>query len=196
MLRRYESVVTILTLFSSKLIRIPVKTGRVSSREYDRDTFSTVSTSTSPLILNAASASKPGSCGKSSAAYALMRYSFSPAASLTVPPESSCSSEKLPPGSDRTMSLKMRAGMTTLPSSSTSAGDDVWTEISMSVADSLTTPSPASRSIPPSNWIVDLADTPRETRASFLPKVSVLQTALIQPPSSPYYYYLTLYLLD
>src|SRR5215207_9504796 len=185
MLRRYESVVTILTLFSSKLMRIPVKTGRVSSREYDRETFSTVSTSTSPLILNAASASKPGSCGKSSAAYALMRYSFSPAASLTVPP-----------GSDRTMSLKMRAGMTTLPSSSTSAGDDVWTEISMSVADSLTTPSPASRSIPPSNWIVDLADTPRETRASFLPKVSVLQTALIQPPSSPYYYYLTLYLLD
>ena len=82
------------------------------------------------------------------------------------------------------------------PSSSTSAGDDVWTEISMSVADSLTTPSPASRSIPPSNWMVDLAETPRETSASFLPKVSVLQTALIPPPFSPYYYYLTLYLLD
>src|SRR5215218_2687603 len=196
MLSRYESVVTILTLFSSKLMRIPVKTGLVSSREYDRDTFSTVSTRTSPLILNAASASTPGSCGKSSAAYALMRYSFSPAASLTVPPAPSCPSEKLPPGGARTLSLRMRAGMTPLPSSSTSAGDDVWTEISMSVADSLTTPSLASRSIPPSNWIVDLADTPRETRASFLPKVSVLQTALIQPPSSPYYYYLTLYLLD
>src|SRR5918997_3907371 len=196
MLRRYESVVTIRTRESSKLIRIPVNTGRVSSREYDLATFSTVSTSNSPLILKALSASKPGSCGKSSAPYARMRYSFSPAASLTVPAELSCSRENLPPGKDLTMSLKMRAGMTTRPSSSTSAGDEVSTELSMSVADSRNAPSAASRSIPPSNWIVDLAETPRETRASFLPKVSVLQTALMSPPLSPYYYYLSLYLLD
>jgi hypothetical protein len=119
-----------------------------------------------------------------------MRYSFSPATSLTVPSESSCSSEKLPPGSDRTMSLKMRAGITTRPSPSTSARDDVWIEISMSVADSPSTSPLPSRSIPPSNWMVDLAETPRETSANFLPNVSVLQTALILPPFSPYYYYL------
>src|ERR687898_1945127 len=119
-----------------------------------------------------------------------MRYSFSPATSLTIPSESSCSSEKLPPGSDRTMSLKMRAGITTRPSPSTSAHDDVWIEISMSVADSPSSSPLPSRSIPPSNWMVDLAETPRETSASFLPNVSVLQTALILPPFSPYYYYL------
>src|ERR671921_1723790 len=125
-----------------------------------------------------------------------MRYSFSPATSLTVPSESSCSSEKLPPGSDLTMSLKMRAGITTRPSPSTSATDEVWIEISMSVADNSSTSPLPPRRIPPSNWMVDLAETPRETRASFLPNVSVLQTALMLPPSSPYYYYLTLYLLD
>ena len=38
--------------------------------------------------------------------------------------------------------------------------------------------------------MVDLAETPRETSASFLPNVSVLQIALILPPFSPYYYYL------
>ena len=119
-----------------------------------------------------------------------MRYSFSPATSLTVPSEASCSSEKLPPGNDLTMSLKMRAGMTTRPSPSTSAGEEVWIEISMSVADNLSASPPASRSIPPSNWMVDLADTPRETSCSFLPNVSVLQIALMQPPFSPYYYYL------
>ena len=52
---RYESVVTIRTRDSSKLIRMPVRTGLVSSREYDRETFSTVSTSTSPDIVKAPS---------------------------------------------------------------------------------------------------------------------------------------------
>jgi hypothetical protein len=58
------------------------------------------------------------------------------------------------------MSLKMRAGITTRPSSETSAGELVWMEISMSVADNLTTLSPVSRRIPPSNCIVERADTP------------------------------------
>ncbi len=112
-----------------------------------------------------------------------MRYSFSPAASLTVPSEPSCSRVNCPPGNDLTMSLKMRAGMTTRPSPSTSAGDDVWIEISMSVADNFSASPSASRRIPPSNCMVDLADTPRETNCSFLPNVSVLQTALIRLPS-------------
>jgi hypothetical protein len=103
---------------------------------------------------------------------------------------------KFPTGSDLTMSLKMRAGMTTRPSPSTSAGDLVWIEISMSVALNLSAPSSASRRIPPSNCMVDRAETPRDTRASFLPKTSVLQTALIRPPFSSYYYYQNIYLLD
>jgi hypothetical protein len=88
------------------------------------------------------------------------------------------------------MSLKMRAGMTTRPSPSTSAGEEVWMEISMSVADNFRASPPASTSIPPSNWMVDLADTPRDTNCSLLLKVSVLQMALMTPPFSPYYYYL------
>src|SRR5919107_3603187 len=119
-----------------------------------------------------------------------MRYSLSPATSLTVPSEASCSNEKLPPGNDLTMSLKILAGITTRPSPSISAGDEVWIDISMSVADNFNAPSPASRSIPPSNWMVDLADTPRTTSANSLPNVSVLQTAHMLPPFSPYYYYL------
>src|SRR5215204_1347527 len=125
-----------------------------------------------------------------------MLYSLSPATSLTVPSEGSCSNEKLPPGNDLTMSLKMRAGMTTRPSPSTSAGEEVWIEISMSVADNFRASPSASRSIPPSNWMVDLAETPRETSCSFLPNVSVLQIALILPPFAPCYYYLTIYLLE
>src|ERR687889_393171 len=119
-----------------------------------------------------------------------MRYSFPPATSLTVPSESSCSNVKLPPGSDLTMSLKMRAGITTPPPPSTSATHDVWIEISMSVADKPGASPLPSRSIPPSNWMVDLAETPRETNANFLPNVSELQTAQMLPPFSPYYYYL------
>jgi hypothetical protein len=63
-------------------------------------------------------------------------------------------------------------------------------EISMSVADNFRASPPASTSIPPSNWMVDLADTPRDTNCSLLLKVSVLQIALMLPPFSPYYYYL------
>jgi hypothetical protein len=184
-LNLYESVVTILTRDSSKEIKIPVNTGRVSSLEYDLETFSTVSTSASPLILNAAASSNFGSCGKSSAAYARMRYSFSRAESRTTPSDLSCASASSPPGNDRTTSLKMRAGITTRPSSSTSAAAVVWIDISMSVAESLTEPSFASNKIPPRSWIVERADTPRETNASFLLNRSVLQTALIaSPPSS------------
>jgi hypothetical protein len=49
----------------------------------------------------------------------------------------------------------------------------------MSVADSLTTSPLASRRIPPSNWMVVLAETPRDTNPSFLLNVSVLHTALM-----------------
>src|SRR5918997_5962865 len=118
-----------------------------------------------------------------------MRYAFSPATSLTVPSESSCSNVKLPPGNDLTMSLKMRAGITTRPPPSTSATEDVWIEISISVADNPSASPLPSRSIPPSNWMVDLAETPRETSCSFLLNVSVLQIALMQPPFSPYYHH-------
>ena len=51
---------TIRTRESSKLMRIPVSTGLVSSREYDRETFSTVSTSDSPDILKVPSSAKLG----------------------------------------------------------------------------------------------------------------------------------------
>src|SRR3712207_7174186 len=105
-----------------------------------------------------------------------MRYSFSPAANLTVPPELSYSRENPPAGNDLTMSLKMRAGMTTRPSSSISAGADVWIEISMSVADNFMASPSARRSIPPSSCMVDLAETPRDTRARSEEHTSELQS--------------------
>src|SRR5918994_1363274 len=179
MLNLYESVVTILTREPSKEIKIPVNTGRVSSLEYERETFSTVSTSASPFILKASASSNFGSRGKSSAAYARMRYSFSPAESRTTPSELSCTRVRSSLGIERTTSLKMRAGMTTFPVSSTFAGDEVWIDSSISVAESHTTPSPASNKIPVRSGMVERADTPRETNASFLPKDSVLQIALI-----------------
>src|SRR5215210_1313284 len=182
MLNLYESVVTILTRDSSKEINIPVNTARVSSLEYDRDTFSTVSTSASPPTLKASASSNFGSCGKSSAGYARMRYSFSRAESLTTPSALSCTRVRSSLDSERTTSLKMRAGMTTLPCSSTSAGEEVWIDNSISIAESLTTSSPASNKIPPRIWMVERGDTPRETNASFLPKKSVLQITLIALP--------------
>src|SRR5919112_5799757 len=178
MLNLYESVVTILTRDCSKEIKIPVSTGRVSSLEYDLETFSTVSTSAVPLIAKAPASSKLGNRGKSSAAYARIWYSFSSAESRTTPSELSYARVSSPLGNDRTTSLKMRAGMTTLPPSSTRAGDEVWIDTSMSVADSLTTSSPTSNKIPPKSWIVERADTPRDANASFPPNKSVLQTAL------------------
>src|SRR5829696_5705845 len=179
MLNLYESVVTILTRDSSKEIKIPVNTGRVSSLEYDRETFSTVSTSASPPTLKAFASSNFGSCGKSSAGYAQMRYSFSRAERLTTPSTLSYTRVRSSLDSERTTSLKMRAGITTLPCSSTSAGEEVWIDNSISIAESLTTSSPASNKIPPRIWMVERGDTPRETNASFLPKKSVLQITLI-----------------
>jgi hypothetical protein len=95
-----------------------------------------------------------------------------------------------PPGKDLTMSLKMRAGMTTRPSSSTSAGDDVWIEISMSVADNFSVSPSASRRIPPSNWMVDLADTPTRDQLQFSAKRFCVANSPHTPPFTPYYYYL------
>jgi hypothetical protein len=55
----------------------------------------------------------------------------------------------------------------------------------MSVAESRTVvSSSASNKIPPKSWIVERADTPRDTSASFLLNKSVLQTALIALPPS------------
>src|SRR5918995_46283 len=118
-----------------------------------------------------------------------MRYSFSPATSLTVPSVASCSSVKLPPGKDLTMSLKMRAGMTTRPSPSTSAGEKVWIEISMSVADNFNASSRPSRSIPPSNRMVVLAPVDKNVdNPEFLVDEMWITRELSTGQSYPHFY--------
>ena len=63
---RYESVATMTSLPASKRTRIPVRTGRDSSRDAERATRSTVSSSASRSI-ECSCASTAGSRGKSSA---------------------------------------------------------------------------------------------------------------------------------
>ena len=67
-LNRYESVAAITSLSPSKRTRMPVSTGRDSSREADLPTREIVSRKTSRSTVNALSGSISGRRGKSSAA--------------------------------------------------------------------------------------------------------------------------------
>ena len=70
---RYESVAAITILPGSKRTRIPVRTGRLSSRDAERPTRVTVSISASRSIACSGVASTSGNRGKSSAEYVCNR---------------------------------------------------------------------------------------------------------------------------
>ena len=70
---RYESVAAITSLPGSKRARIPVSTGRDSSRDAERDTCATVSSSASASTVKICVSSTSGSRGKSSALYVCSR---------------------------------------------------------------------------------------------------------------------------
>ena len=70
------------------------------------------------------------------------------------------------------MSASRRAGMTSAPSPSTSAGTVVRSESSMSVASSSTRPSLARSRTPPSTWTVPRVEVARETSARRLERSS------------------------
>ena len=67
--RRYESVAAITSFPASNRTRIPVSTGRDSSRDAERETRETVSSSDCRSTVNVPTASRSGRRGKSSAAY-------------------------------------------------------------------------------------------------------------------------------
>ena len=70
---RYESVAAITSLPGSKRTRTPVSTGRDSSRDAERLTRATVSSSVSRSTSCRSAASTSGSRGKSSAVYVFSR---------------------------------------------------------------------------------------------------------------------------
>ena len=70
---RYESVAAITSLPASKRARMPVSTGRDSSRDAERETRPTVSSSASLSTLNVPIDSTSGRRGKSSTLYVWRR---------------------------------------------------------------------------------------------------------------------------
>ena len=144
--------------------RIPVSTGRVSSREAERATLSTVSTKASPGTLTRPSASGSGKGGKSSRRSVRMWKVAEPATISTSCSDERSSSETASPGSARTTSTSRRAGSTTPPSRTTSPSSGTRSPISMSVARSSMPSDRAPRSgLPDSAWTALRVDAARVT---------------------------------
>ena len=98
---------------------MPVRIGRVSSREAERATLAIVSTNAGAGIVTTWSPPGSGSGGKSSAR-SVRRWNVAvPATISTSCSAGRSSSETSPPGSWRTTSSSRRAGRTTCPSRST-----------------------------------------------------------------------------
>ena len=114
--------------------RIPVSTGRVSSREAEPATFSAVETNASAGSETAESASGSGKGGKSSARSVRMWNVALPETSSTSCSAARSSSETCGEGSGRTTSSSSRAGRTTTPSRATSASTGTRRPTSISVA--------------------------------------------------------------
>src|SRR6266550_2764744 len=131
---RYESVAAMTSLPASKRTRIPVNTGRDSSRDAERATRETVSSSDSRSTVNVPTASRSGSRGKSSAAYVWSVDVDEPDVMRTTLSSARCSIVTSLSGSNRTRSTSSRPGTTTEPSPSTCASSEDRSESSMSVA--------------------------------------------------------------
>ena len=189
---RYESVATMTSFPASKRTRIPVSTGRDSSREAERATRSMVSSSASRSIA-CSWASTAGRRGKSSALKTCRRELYEPETICTVPSSGRYSIVTSLSGSRRASSTSGLPGMTTAPSPSTCASSVVRSDSSMSVAASVST-SPSARSrIPESTCTVPRVETARETIPSlatsssratliFIP-VPVAISAIVSSPS-------------
>jgi len=133
-LSRYESVATIRSSRSVAETRIPVSTGRVSSREADPATFSAVSTKAPTGTETPSSELGSGNGGKSSARSVRMWKVAPPEISSTSCSAARSSSETSAAGSERTTSSSSRAGRTTVPSLTVWAGSGTRRLTSMSVA--------------------------------------------------------------
>ena len=162
---RYESVATMTSFPASKRTRIPVSTGRDSSREAERATRSMVSSNASRSIA-CSWASTAGSRGKSSALKTCSRELYEPETICTVPSSGRYSIVTSLSGSRRASSTSGLPGITTAPSPSTCASSVVRSDSSMSVAASVSTSPSARRRIPESTWTVPRVETARATMPS------------------------------
>jgi hypothetical protein len=81
---RYESVAAMVSFEPSNRTRIPVSTGRDSSRDAARETRCTVSSSEVESI-SCSGTSIAGSLGKSSAAKTFIRPAYEPASIVATP---------------------------------------------------------------------------------------------------------------
>ena len=180
---RYESVAAIVSRDPSKRTRMPVSTGRDSSREAARETRWTVSSSDADSI-SWSGTSTDGSRGKSSAAKTLTRPEYEPDSIDATPSSARCAMVASLAGSRRTTSPRSFAGITTAPSPSTVAGTVVRSESSMSVASSSSRPSRARSRMPPSTWTAPRAEAARETSARRLASTSRSTTTLIPEPTA------------
>ena len=168
---RYESVAAIVSREPSKRTRMPVSTGRDSSRDAARETRCTVSSSDDDSI-SCSGTSTGGSRGKSSAAKMLIRPEYAPDSIDATPSSGLYAIVTSFAGSSRTMSPRSFAGMTTAPSPSTVAGTVDRSESSMSVASSSSSPLLARSRMPPRTWTAPRADAARVTCANRLANAS------------------------
>ena len=154
---------TIRRLDASAETRTPVRIGRVSSREAERETRAIVSVNAAAGTTTVVSPPGSGSIGKSSPR-SVRRWNVAlPATSSTSCCSGRSSMLTVGPGSRRTTSSSSRAGRTTSPGRWTSAGSGARSAISMSVARSSTALSVAAIWTPESAWIADRVDAMRAT---------------------------------
>ena len=142
---------------------MPVSTGRVSSRDAERATLSTVSTNAGPGTSTRPSPSGSGKGGKSSSRSVRMWNVAEPATISTSCSEARSSSDTESPGSARTTSTSSRAGSTTAPSRTTSPSSGTRRPISMSVARSSMAPPLAVSWTPESAWTALRVEAARVT---------------------------------
>ena len=110
------------TEFLLTWMRTPVSTGRVSSREAEGATRSTVCRKPAFATVKPCSAGNTGNRGKSAAGKECSEKSDSPARTSTWFSPDRCSSTISPAGRFLAMSVRIRAGRTTDPGSSTGPG--------------------------------------------------------------------------
>ncbi len=145
---------------------MPVRIGRVSSREADRDTRLIVSTKAFAGTVTTVSPPGSGSGGKSSARNVRMWNVAEPDSTSTSCSDGRSSSVASGPGSERATSSNRRAGRTTVPSRATSAFNGTRSPTSMSVARSSAPSEPATSWTPESAWTALRVDATRETTLS------------------------------
>ena len=164
--------------------RMPVRTGRVSSRDADRATLATVATNAGPGTWTRPSPSGSGNGGKSSSRSVRMWNVAAPATISTSCSALRSSSVTESPGSERITSTSSRAGSTTEPSRTTSPSSGTRRPISMSVARSSTAPAEARICTPESACTALRVEAARVTVCSCANNVSRCVESFISLPAS------------